>query len=204
MGFSQRNCRVITAMGGLKSSYLVPEPVFSGVEAWESKAPCLLVDFQGLKGYSARQICHGLTPLWPGLRPLRINFPDKTGELNLRHMALALSDPRCRQNLAHSLAGHLDQVEYVGFPAMLGLGQSREVREHLQALTQKRIFEIPTLPPSIAGARLRAAFERGLDALGVRMFNHQRVFEAKPLGSRGWSVRLGHESGPRTVAGPAA
>jgi glycerol 3-phosphate dehydrogenase (quinone) subunit B (EC 1.1.5.3) len=52
------------------------------------------------------------------------------------------------------------------------------VLRHLEELLGKRVFEIPTLPPSIAGPRLRAAFDKGLPGLGVRTctqkFDHQR------------------------------
>ena len=59
-GHPERNVVVPTAVGTLKTTYRVPRTMWQGVEAWERRAPCLLVDIQGLKGFSARQIAETL------------------------------------------------------------------------------------------------------------------------------------------------
>ena len=199
MGHEGRNCKIITAMGGLKRSYMVPATVWPAVEAWEHKAPCLLVDFHGFKGYSACQIRDGLSSFWPDLKVLRMEFPGKSGELYPQHLAQALVESNTRKILASTLKDHLPGIEFIGFPAVLGLKRPFEVITHLEELTQKRIFEVPTLPPSIAGLRLHTAFERGLAPLGVQVFSQQRVFEAQSNGQSGWVLGLGYGKAQQKV-----
>ena len=76
-----RNARVITPVGTVKTTYAVPKTMTNGVEAFAAQIPCLLVDFHGLKGYSARQIVETIGDRWPTLRAVRIPFPDMSGEL---------------------------------------------------------------------------------------------------------------------------
>ncbi|MBR9980250.1 MAG: FAD-binding protein, partial [Desulfatitalea sp.] len=64
-----------TPVGTLKTTYAVPHTMAHGPAALANRTPCLLVDIDGLKGYSARQITAGLADRWPGLRPVRISFP---------------------------------------------------------------------------------------------------------------------------------
>ena len=196
---AQRNSPVLTPAGTIKQSYLTPQTVWNGSLASLDKAPTLLVGFEGLKGFSARQIHETQRRDWPALQHVQIKFPGKTGELHPEHLALALSDQRVRRELAGSLKGMLPDVEYIGFPAILGLSKPVDTVAHLEELTGKKIFEIPTIPPGLAGIRLRTAFNRGLAGLGVGTYSQKRVTHAQSLGARGWQVRLGPESTGLTI-----
>jgi glycerol-3-phosphate dehydrogenase subunit B len=149
-----------------------------GAEALADGAPCLVVSFDGLKGFSGRQIMDTIGDRWPALRSAAIPFPGLEGELFPEHMAQALSDPDRRQALAESVKKHLSDERFVAFPAMLGILDSAEVIDHLSSLLGRPIFEIPTLPPPIMGVRLRSAFDRGLPALGVRTLSQKTVLTA--------------------------
>lgn len=175
VGRANMNVCAPTAAGTVKRTYRLPHSAWNGAEAMAAGAPSLVVDFGGLKGFSGAQFVANRGPSWPGLRTARLAFPGLKGELFPEHMAWALSDPARREELAASLAGHLDGVEYVGFPAVLGLNRPAQVVAHLEELTGRRIFEIPTIPPSIAGPRLRAAFDRGLAPLGVDTLSQRMV-----------------------------
>jgi glycerol-3-phosphate dehydrogenase subunit B len=70
-----RNASVLTPVGTIKTTYAVPASMFAGVEALAARIPTLLVDFPGLKGYSARQIAETMGASWPGLRWVRVPFP---------------------------------------------------------------------------------------------------------------------------------
>ena len=188
---AEGNSLVITPAGTIKPSYLIPQTVWPGVEARLTKAPTLIVGFTGLKGFSAKQIQQGLGDQWPGLDRISLPFPGKAGELYPEHLALALTEPETRQRLAARLGRRANEVDFIGFPAVLGLKRPLEVIAHLEELTGARVFEIPTLPPSLAGARLRAALSRGLSARGVRTFFGQKALAAERLGDRGWRLGLG-------------
>jgi glycerol-3-phosphate dehydrogenase subunit B len=176
-GREGRNTLALTSAGTLKPTYLLPCTLWNGVEAWETKAQTLIVDFHGLKGISARQIAE-VRADWPELKAARINFPGMSGELYPEHMAWSLADPARRVELAEAVAplvqrgairrlsGHSGHDRHLGHAAAHG-GTARQEG-----------FRDPTLPPSIAGPRLRAAFDRGLPGLGVRTCTQKLVTRA--------------------------
>ena len=62
----------------------------------------------------------------------------------------------------------LGDARAVGFPAVLGLGRSREVHAAFEAELGVPVFEIPTMPTSVPGLRLLGALETAVSARGVR------------------------------------
>lgn len=176
-GRDDRNSCALTPAGTVKRTYRVPRSAWKGTLALEQKAPTLLVDFHGLKGFSGRQLVEARKERWPGLTTARVTFPSGSGELYPEHMAWALADAKVRVRLAEAVRPHCGDVEYVGFPAILGLNDPMKVVSHLEELLGKQVFEIPTIPPSIAGPRLRAVFDRGLPGLGVRTLSQKMVSE---------------------------
>ncbi|MDY0227955.1 MAG: glycerol-3-phosphate dehydrogenase subunit GlpB [Desulfomicrobium apsheronum] len=192
-GRAGKNTLTLTAAGTMKPTYLLPCTAWNGVKAWEMKAPTLLVDFSGLKGLSARQIAEVRKDSWPNLKVARIKFPGMGGELYPEHMAWSMADPARRAELAQNVAPHIADAKYVGFPAVLGMTDTAAVLSHLEELLDRPVFEIPTLPPSIAGPRLRAAFDRGLPGLGVRTYTQKLITKAA-CSEEGFSFTAGSGS----------
>lgn len=180
-GYDNRNSCALTPVGTVKRTYRVPKTAWKGTLALEQKAPTLLVDFHGLKGFSGTQLVENRKATWPGLKTVRATFPSGSGELYPEHMAWALADATVREKLAKEIAPHCGDVEYVGFPAILGLNDPHQIVAHLEELLGKQVFEIPTMPPSIAGPRLRAVFDRGLPGLGVRTLSQKMVTSVEIL-----------------------
>lgn len=199
MGRSGCNSRALTPAGTIKPSYLAPESFWPGVEALERKAPTLIVDFPGLKGFSGAQIKSVLGGSWPDLVTVRVPFPGKSGELYPLHLARMLADPEVRRQLAGSLAGAIGRAEYIGFPAVLGLDQFREVIADLEQLTRKKIFEIPTLTPGLPGLRMQNALRAGLEALGVEVFLGQLALRVRGTEGGGYRLGIGWDSPRETV-----
>jgi len=181
VGHETRNTCVLTPAGTVKRTYRVPRTAWKGAIALEQKASTLIVDFHGLKGFSGKQLVENRKKSWPDLQTARIEFPGGSGEIYPEHMAWALADPANREALAERVMEHAGDAEYIGFPAVLGLYDPLKVVEHLEELTGKQVFEIPTMPPSIAGPRLRAVFDRGLPAEGVRTMSQKMVREVTTL-----------------------
>ncbi len=189
---SGRNLPVLTPAGTVKPSYAVPVSCLNGVSAFENKARCLLIDFEGLKGFSGRQIVETLKPQWPGLTTRRIALPDANGEVYTEPLAQHLELPEIRRRLADRIRPHLDGVEYVGLPAVLGLYQPFEVYRDLEALLGRPVFEIPTMPPAVTGLRMRHVFERHLPRLDVlRTHYQQQVLRAAYSAADGFRLQIG-------------
>jgi glycerol-3-phosphate dehydrogenase subunit B len=177
------NAEVITALGTTKITYAVPETMWPGVEALKQKTPCLVIDIRGLKGFSARQIAETLGARWPTLRVAQIEFPEMAvdGEVYAERMARALEVSGTRNEFARRVKMHLADAAAVAVPAILGISGSREVYLDLEVQLGVPVFEIPTMPPSITGLRLKEAFTQSLPAKGVRVFAEQRVLAVAHL-----------------------
>jgi glycerol-3-phosphate dehydrogenase subunit B len=90
-------------------------------------------------------------------------------------MARSLAVPENREKLAERIRPLSKNIDFVGLPAMLGMQDSLEVQQHLEEMIGCSLFEIPTMPPSIPGLRIREAFEIKLPEKGVRLLFQNRV-----------------------------
>jgi glycerol-3-phosphate dehydrogenase subunit B len=172
-----RNIEMMTPQGTLKLTGCVPQTMKNAVSALQEKPPGLIVDIRGLKGFSAHQIVDNLKEIWPDLRSARITFPESAhlGEIYPEYMARSLEAAISRKKLAAAILPHVQNAKIVGIPAILGIHHSLEVQADMEALINARLFEIPTLPPSVPGLRLKEIFEKALPEKGVRQFLQQRV-----------------------------
>lgn len=191
----QTNLNMMTPVGTIKPTYAVPHTMGHGPKALADRLPCLLVDFNGLKGFSARQMAQSLARRWPGLKPVRINFPDIKGELYTESMARALDTVDSREKLAEAIRPHLGPAEAVGLPAVLGFYRSGQVMADLQQGIGVPVFEIPTMLPAVTGIRLKDVFEQRLPAMGIRPYFQERVLGVRRTQAGHWIF----EVGPREI-----
>ncbi|MGD8344982.1 MAG: glycerol-3-phosphate dehydrogenase subunit GlpB [Desulfobacterales bacterium] len=188
-----RNSGVLTSLGTIKSTYAVPHTMWDGVGALKEKSACLIVDIRGLKGFSAQQIVAALNTDWPGLRSARISFPDSDhlNEVYTEHMANTLLLPQNRAKLAQVIQPLVKESKIIGMPAILGLYRTQEVIGHLEELIGVPIFEIPTIPPSVPGLRLKEAFERGLRSKGVQYFSLTKALKVHQTAAGRFETHIG-------------
>jgi glycerol-3-phosphate dehydrogenase subunit B len=192
-----RNVRIFTPLGTQKLTYCVPHSMWNGVKALREKPPCLLVDIRGLKGFSAGQIAANYKKKWPGLRTARISFPgtDHLSEVFTEHMASGLILPETREKLARAVRPHARKgIRTIGLPAMLGLYRPKEVVSDLEKMLEAAVFEIPTMPPSVPGLRLKEAFERQLRAAGIKFFSQKRVLDVHHKANGDFDISIGRET----------
>ncbi len=170
------NVSGLTPAGTLKPTLCVPATMQVGSAAFSQKEPCVIIDFKGLKGFSSRQVVANLKDRWPKLSSKRVEFPDMvSGEIYPEVMARSLEVPATREKLAKILASAAGDVKVIGLPAILGMHAPDLVREELEQLTGLQIFEIPTMPPSVPGIRLREMFEQLFPQKGVTLIPQQKV-----------------------------
>ena len=165
----EHNSNVITSIGTVKTSYGVPLTMVAGVAALAQRLPCLLVDFRGLREFSARQIVETLAQEWPTLRHQRIEFPgfEAVPEVYAVHLARALENRETRERTIALIKPLLGDARVVGLAALLGLSRSSEVHAAFEAGLGVPVFEIPTMPTSVPGLRLLGALEAVMSARGV-------------------------------------
>ena len=187
------NSNVLTALGTIKPTYGVPHTMWNGVRALEEKPAGLIIDIRGLKGFSAHQIVAVLQNGWSDLRSARISFPgsDHLSEVYAEHMANTLLLPHNREKLAEVVRPLIKESKIVGLPAILGLYRTHEVLSHLEELIGVPLFEIPTIPPSVPGLRLKEAFERGLRLKGVHYFSLKRALQVRQPAGGNFETHIG-------------
>lgn len=180
----ERNHQVLTGVGTVKSTYCLPRTMEPGAAALAAGVPCLLVDFEGLREYSAKALAAGAGARWSDLRTLRLAFPAPgiAGEVYAAHIALALEDRATRERLAGLVRPHLGDARAVGLPAVLGIMRSARAAADLTEALGVPIFEVPTMPTSVPGLRLKNALERAVAARGVERRVHGRVVAIERTG----------------------
>lgn len=170
------NHQALSPVGTLKPTLCMPKTMAAVPAALASGAPGVMVDIHGLKGYSALELVANLRAHWPALRTQRIHFPEMdSGEVYPEVMARALEVPATRIRLAELLKQAAGNAQVLGLPAILGMHQPDRVHAELERLTGLQIFEIPTMPPSVAGLRLRELFEQALPHKGATLIPQQKV-----------------------------
>jgi glycerol-3-phosphate dehydrogenase subunit B len=198
------NLKMITPAGTIKTTYAVPHTMAEGPTALESRSECLLVDFNGLKGFSARQMASSLARHWPAIHPVRIDFPDSKGELYTESMARTLDTVEGREKLTAAIRPHLGRAQVVGLPAVLGLYRSGEVLADLRQGLGVPIFEIPTMLPAVTGIRLKDVFEQHLPPMGIRCFFQERVLNVLRTKTGHWHFDVGQRDIRRQISAKAA
>lgn len=190
----RRNVSVLTPVGTLKTTYGVPATMMEGVNAFSAGKPVLLVDFLGMKGYSTRQIMESIRPLWPDLRGIRVPFPDISGVLWPEQAARQMEVPQKRRRIAELIVPEIRNAQAVGFPAMLGTYRTTEIMNDLEKLLGVPVFEIPTMPPSVPGLRLRETFAEHLPGMDVKTFYQHKVFETRVRSNGDFSFLVGRQA----------
>jgi glycerol-3-phosphate dehydrogenase subunit B len=170
------------------------------VEALERKDPCLLVGIEGLRGYSARKIKETLGHRWPGLSTATIRFPETEAmvEVYTEPMARALEVDQTRAALAERIRPHLQGARVVGLPAILGIYRTDEVMADLEAQLGVPLFEIPTMPPSLPGVRMREALENNLARMGIRHYSGRKVTDVQKI-PQGFTLEITGSDVPSTI-----
>ncbi|MFH1887862.1 MAG: glycerol-3-phosphate dehydrogenase subunit GlpB [Pseudomonadota bacterium] len=175
-----KNLVLPTTVGTVKPSFAVPSTMAPGGQGLLEKPPCVLVGLRGLKGFSSRQIAENLRPCWPGLSHARAVFPgtEAMSEVYGEKLARLLEVPANRERLAETLRPHAAGVKMMGLPAILGIYHPAEIAADLSRMLGVTVFEIPTIPPSVPGIRLREAFLRRLPEKGVHTLFKKTVLPA--------------------------
>lgn len=170
------NITALTPAGTLKKTLCIPRTMEAGPRAFAEKTNCVIVDFRGLKGFSAHQVVANLRDKWPELSCQRVTFPDmEHGEIYPEVIARALEVAKTRERLATILIEAAGNAKVIGLPAVLGMHEPDRVKNELERLTGLTIFEIPTMPPSVPGIRLREMFEQVFPQKGITLIPQQKV-----------------------------
>jgi glycerol-3-phosphate dehydrogenase subunit B len=198
-GDGERNWLLPTAIGAVRPTALAPATMAAGdLTRPEAMA---VVGFHNFKDFYPRLLADNLSKAVPHLEVKAITLvaPGLEDEADLAPMTLArtFDDPAFRERLAHALKPDLRGIVRVGFPALLGLKDAPAAVADLEQRLEARVFEIPTLPPSIPGIRTFMIFDRVLRRLGARVQLGHPVIGRKSDGHRLTAVTTSSAARPK-------
>lgn len=195
----EKNQLMITSVGTVKPSYCIPFSMIEGVKAYQSKTPCLIVDIERMKGFSARQVAETLKDEWSDISYTSVAFPEKRGEVFAEAAAVSLEHPEVLKQFADNIIPHIKENKAVGFPAILGMDKSQQVKEELEKVLGVPVFEIPMLPPSLPGIRLRNTVESYLKDNGVTLLGQKKILAVEKSAAGNHLFTVGEDLDSETV-----
>ncbi len=102
------------------------------------------------------------------------------------------------KQFAEAIIPHVKQNKTVGLPAILGIANSANVKADLERMLGVPVFEIPGLPPSVPGIRIKHAFEKGLAEKGVTLLSQKKVLSVQRAESGNFVFTVGRENNDDT------
>jgi glycerol-3-phosphate dehydrogenase subunit B len=167
----EENVMALLPVGVVKPTLSVPRTMLPGIKAHQLGCKALIVGFAGLQGFSPEEFLENFRPGWPQLTTVTLTFPEMENGAQVypEVMARALEVPAIREQLAERIKANLGNSECLGLPAILGIHAPDAVHVEMEERVGLPIFEIPTIPPSVPGIRLREMFERTLPEKGLTL-----------------------------------
>jgi glycerol-3-phosphate dehydrogenase subunit B len=181
-----RNCLLATGAGTLRPTYLIPITMAGGISS--DGARTLIVGFKGFKDFYAHYVADQLK-----CRAVNLELPDPLyQEITATALARLMEIKSFRENIGREIKKKLLDETRVGLPALLGTHDPVQVRDDLEAIIGAKVFEIPTLPPSIPGMRIFNCFKEWLIRKGVFFLLGYSVPKAVMRGKRCERIEVLH------------
>jgi glycerol-3-phosphate dehydrogenase subunit B len=182
LGGLERNLLLPTAVGALRPSALVPSTMAGGNA--EGLHRVVVVGTPSLRDLYPTLCAANLAAA--GIEARAINLPMKLERADMSSLGIArhFDDPDWRAQFCAELSLALRAEEHVGVPATLGLSDPHAVWMDVEHRLGRRVFEIPTLPPSVPGMRVYEILRSTLRQARGRLVLGGEVIDVDREGSR--------------------
>ncbi len=192
IGSLARNYRLPTAVGALRPSAVVPETMVAG-DAAACRRACI-VGTRALRDFYPTLCAANLREAGIDARAVMIPLQFERADMNTLGIARHFDEAAWRARFCAQLSPLLHADEHVGLPAVLGLRDPHGVWSDVEYRLGRRVFEIPSLPPSVPGMRLFEILRSALGAAGGRLMLGAEVAGCERDGRRIIAVRT-HSGG---------
>jgi glycerol-3-phosphate dehydrogenase subunit B len=192
-----KNWRLPTAVGAARPTCLAPATMIAG--DLDDDAPMLLVGFKQLPDFYAHVAADNLAQQGTPARHVTLDLPALAGRnfTTAVHLARFMQQADFRAAVVQAVKPYLGEAARVGFPAVLGLEEATAVHQDLQAQLGRPVFEIPGLPPSVAGMRLHRILKAAIEKNGGRVYDGMEAIGFESEGGRVTAVYTETSGRPR-------
>lgn len=181
---SLSNTLLPTIAGTLKPTWLVPDDI--SADSLEKASRVLIISVKGFRDCRPALIASQLSR-YPALSGkdfdtlvLPSPFAEEHGRsinaLDLAHMA---DRPKGRDWLVQNLKGHGQKYDLVLMPPILGAKSDSGIRKIAAETLGCPFIELLSVPPGVAGLRIRDAFVKTLADLGVEFYENATITRAE-------------------------
>jgi glycerol-3-phosphate dehydrogenase subunit B len=181
-GSLERNNVLATAVGALRPSALVPETMAAGDA--EQLRKVAIVGTHALRDFHPNLCAANLQMAGIDARGITVEVKLDRADANSLGVARRFDDAAWRATFCAELSLSLRGEEHVGLAATLGLRDPHGVLVDMQQRLGRRVFEIPTLPPSVPGIRLYETLRAALRRAGGRLVLGAEVVSCRRDGNR--------------------
>ena len=188
-GSLERNLLLPTAVGALKPSALVPETFAAGDLSQLGRVT--VVGTPMLRDFHASLCAENLRAAGLHAGAVNIEIDADRADASTLGLARHFDEPAWRAAFSARLAPLLGAADHVALPAMLGLNDPHGALTDLEGRLGRRVFEIPSLPPSVPGMRLFEILRQALLSAGGRLALGAGVVAHTREGERVVSVQTG-------------
>lgn len=197
LGSLDKNWRLPTAVGAARPTCLAPATMTAG--DLDDNAPMLLVGFKQLPDFFANVAADNLAQQGTPARHVTLDLPALAGRNFTTSVQLArfMHQSDFRAAVAQAVKPHMGDAARVGFPAVLGLEEATAVHQDMQAQLGRPVFEIPGLPPSVAGIRLHRILKAAIEKNGGRVYDGMEAIGFAADGGRVTAVHTETSGRPR-------
>ena len=193
-----------TAIGSLRAAAILPSGQAAALEPWHNDG-LLLIGFGRFRDawarYAARNLGDARWQDGPSeIRAVEVDLPglDRLHNITPPVLARHFEEPAWRSAALSRIGAALPAGAWrIGLPAVLGLDAHAEVHAEAERVLGHRVFEMPSLPPSVPGLRLFEALRRRILAGGGRIQIGFDVVDIERAGGR--VVAIHTEAASRTL-----
>ncbi len=177
----------VTPVGTLKPTFLSQKSVFNENinQAFKKNTTISIINFKGYRDFNSDIAAVNLKKhrLFTDctITSNSIDLQDLQGAVKeaIELRSIDISRIFDKDENLHEIAERLKRAagdsEFIGVPAVAGLENHKTVYEQLVDLTEKIVYEIPTLPPSIPGMRIDRALKSRFSGLGGVLITGDRI-----------------------------
>lgn len=191
-GDFSRNWLLPSAAGAVHPTCLAPASLAKG--DLSSRDSILIVGFSQMRDFYPTLISQNLNEQdLVKAEPCMIDVTiPRAGKVDVvpTEVAHAFERAEFRREVIKAVKSQSKGFKRIGFPAMLGVRQHREVVADLEKGLDKPVFEISALPPSIPGRRLYDALKEAFLQAGGKLIINGKIVAGTIEGGRVTQVQL--------------